>query len=97
VENDLVFVSFDIETGGTYCGIVQISAEMFHLVHDPSAQKNTHPTLIRLETTFNEYVNPGASAIWDPACSQIHGLTAGSPEIQATDGIGMVWRRFCDL
>jgi hypothetical protein len=75
---------------------VQISAEMFHLVHDPSAQKNTHPTLIRLETTFNEYVNPGASAIWDPACSQIHGLTAGSPEIQATDGIGMVWRCFCD-
>jgi hypothetical protein len=96
VENDLVFVSFDIETGGTYCGIVQISAEMFRLVHDPSAQQNTPPTLIHLETTFNEYVNHGASAIWDPACSRIHGLTAESPEIQAADGIGLVWRRFCD-
>ena len=45
---------------------------------------------------FNEYVNPGASAIWDPACSQIHGLTTESPEIQAADGIGLVWCRYCD-
>jgi hypothetical protein len=96
VENDLVFVSFDIETGGTYCVIVQISAEMFRLIHDPWAQQNTPPTLIRLETTLNKYVNPGASAIWDPACSRIHGLTAESPEIQDADGIAMVWCHFCD-
>ena len=97
VENDQVFVSFDIETGGTYCWIVQISAEMFRFVHDPSAQKDTPPTLICLETTFKEYVIHGACAIWDRACSQIHGLTAGSPKIQAVGGIvGMVWRGFCD-
>jgi hypothetical protein len=79
VGNNLFFVSFDIETGGTYCGIVQISAKMFRLVHDQSAQKPTPPP-------FNEYVNPGASAIWDPASSLIHGLTAESSEIQVADG-----------
>jgi hypothetical protein len=25
-----------------------------------------------------------------------YGLTAESPKIQAADGIGLVWRRFCD-
>ncbi len=84
-------MSFDIETGGTYCGIVQISAKMFRLMHDLLVDKKTPPNLIRHQTTFNKYVNPGASAIWDPACSQIHGLTAELPEIKAADGFGLVY------
>ena len=41
IENNTLFVSLDIETSGTHCGIVQLSAELFHLVHLPGAKKST--------------------------------------------------------
>ena len=95
-KNNLVFLSFDIGTGKNYCGIVQISAKMFHLMHKPTGKKNEPPTLIWPEETFNKHVNPGENAILDPVRSHIYGLTADSPKIKEADGMGIVWHQFCD-
>ena len=44
IENNTLFVSLDIETGGTHCGIVQLSAELFRSMHLPGAKKiNNQP------------------------------------------------------
>ena len=44
-----VFLSFDIETGGEKCGIIQISCECFQILNGEGERKGT----------FDEYVNPG--------------------------------------
>ena len=96
ITNRAVFVSLDIETGGTYCGIIQLSAEIFVILndeHDPTAE----PTICHNNETFNEYINPGENALWDPQCSSIHGLHAQSPEITNADSIFPVWSRFADF
>ena len=41
IENNTLFVSLDIETGGTHCGIVQLSAELFRLMHLRGQKKST--------------------------------------------------------
>ena len=35
ISNDTVFLSLDIETGGEYCGKLQLSAELFRIAHCP--------------------------------------------------------------
>ncbi len=30
----MVYVSFDVETGGEYCGVIQISANIFRVIDD---------------------------------------------------------------
>jgi len=59
IKNNALFVSLDVETGGTHFGIVQLSAELFRLVHLPGAKNNQQPTIVRLWDTFDAYVNPG--------------------------------------
>ena len=83
-ENRAIFVSLDIATGGVYCGIVQLSAEIFVVLydkHDPNAK----PTICHCNDTFNKYINPGENALWDAQCSSVHGLHAQSPEIINAD------------
>ena len=56
--NGIVYFSFDIETGGEYCGIVQISCQKFQLTeHNSEISAEVEPV------TFNSYVKPPPDAI----------------------------------
>lgn len=90
IDNQAVLCSFDIETGGEFCGIIQISAEIFR-ANDISG---ANPT-IRKACIFNEYVKPHDGALWDPNSTRIHGLSETSPQIQAANKIHTVWNNFC--
>ena len=96
MSNNAVFVSLDIETRGEYCGIIQLSAEMFLVMYDNSRSEKCQPTVVRLWDTFNEYVNPGANALWDDAATLVHGLHTTLPEIVEADDIGLVWCCFTE-
>jgi len=51
----MVYVSFDVETGGEYCGIIQMSANTFRI--------NNNDGKIERES-FDRYVKPRDGAIW---------------------------------
>jgi hypothetical protein len=67
-------MSLDLEHGGDYCGILQLSAEMLRVrigegrsvSHDKLDGFESHPNV------FNKYVNPGNNAIWDEHLTAIH-------------------------
>jgi hypothetical protein len=88
--NRIVFVSLDVETGGEYCGIIQLSAELF--------RKNTaNSTYNRVSEAFNQYVRPPDGTIWnEEACHASHGLTAESIQIKDGSPFVAVWVQFCD-
>jgi hypothetical protein len=73
-------VSLDIETGGTYCRIIQLLAEIFVVLYNQN-DSTAEPTICHNNETFNKYINLGENALWDPQCSSFHGLCAQSPEI----------------
>ena len=86
-----LFCSFDIETGGEFCGILQMSAQIFRVKNC-----NNKPNISIVEETFNHYVKPHDGAIWDPNATKIHGLTASSPKIMEADEINLVWHNFVE-
>ena len=91
-DGNIVFLSLDLETGGEYCGIVQLSGQLFR---QNMADKH-HMTFIAVEDTFNEYVRPPDGAFWnEEACRQSHGLTAQSPQIRNGLPFTTVWTNFC--
>ena len=53
-DNKIVFLSLNLETGGEYCGIIQLSVQLFRQNPADPQQK----TFIHVEETFNEYVRP---------------------------------------
>ena len=88
-QEKLVYISFDIETGGEYCGIVQISAQIFRVMnHNSTFESNIEPEI------FDEYVKPPDDAIWDPRACDVHGLSVDDERIVNADGILEVWNRF---
>ena len=88
-EGKAVFISFDIETGGDDCGIVQISAECFVL---DSTTSNGWGE--RLPNTFDSYVKPPPSAIWSDHATLVHGIHQGHPFIVDADSLGLFWGKF---
>ena len=96
-----VYVSFDIETGGEYCGILQISAEMVRVELSPVATKKGPSTTLdyastisRDTLTFNRFVKPGEGAIWNENVTSIHGLHSNHPSIVGADDMDTVWEQF---
>ena len=92
-----VLLSLDVETGGEYCGILQLSAEICRLTIQTSGRSSTKDTaaaILRDANTFNAYVRPADGAIFSEACTNIHGLTADSPCIQHASDIDVVWSQF---
>ena len=87
VSGNIVYCSFDIQTGGEFCGIVQMSAQKLRISGGNTIEVE--------EETFNAYVKPGDGAIWDERLTSIHGLSAAKPEIQSTPDIFEVWTHFC--
>ena len=100
MEGDVCLLSFDLEHGGEYCGVVQLSAELISL--EISEAPNGSVTGDKLEsavknpTNFNEYVNLGEGVIWDDYCTAIHGLRATDDCIKNAYGICLVWAGFLD-
>ena len=87
-----VFISFDIETGGEFCGILQVSAEIFR--QNPVDFMGTD--FIRDPDTFNEYVQPPKDALWnEQVCRNSHGLSANSDVIKSAHRFDIVWSNFC--
>ena len=84
-----IFVSFDIETGGEECGILQISAECFTLEQDVCKYGGQ-----RFSDTFDSYVKPSDSAVWSEHATKIHGLHRGHPSIINADPLESVWVEF---
>ena len=81
--NKVDFVSFDIETGGEFCGILQISAESDRIEvvptitsKSPSPNKDTAKVIKREGSVFKEFVRLEEGAIFDSHATAIHGLTA---------------------
>ena len=79
IQEKVVLVSFDIETGGEDCGICQISAVAFDL-HGNS-----------LCNDFDYYVKPPPGAKWDNHHTNVHGLHANHDCIKSADMVEIVW------
>ena len=88
-KNKLVFISFDLETGGEGCGIIQMSAQIFRIKNNEAEVE---------VNVFNEYVNPGREAVWnDQACMASHDLSPENEKIVNADTIDLVWTSFEDF
>jgi len=83
--NKIVCVSFDVETGGEYCRIIQISANIFRI-------NNDHGEIER--ESFERYMKPRDGAIWSSISTDVHGVHTNSPEIKNAKGIEKVWNEF---
>ena len=99
-----VYVSFDIETGREYCGILQLSAEMVRVELRPVETKKgssatmDYASLVSREAlTFNQFVKPGEGAIWNDNVTSIHGLHQNHSSIIGADDINTVWEQFVRL
>ena len=67
-----VFLSLDLEHGGDWVGLLQLSVETFCMIPDANG---TSFTAVREQHTFNEYVQPGPDALWNDAINtHSHGL-----------------------
>ena len=85
--NNLVFFSIDLEHGGDFAGILQLSAEAF--VVDSSGRTGKRLDL------FNEFVKPPSGCIFIPdSLSDKHGLTLQTQELQSAKLLPQVWGRF---
>ena len=96
-----VYVFFDIETGGEYCGILQLSAEMVRVELKPVERKKgasatfDYTSLVSREAlTFNRFVKSGERAIWNDNVTSIHGLHQNHPSIIGADDMDTVWEQF---
>ena len=81
----VVFISFDIETGGDDCGIVQLSSECFILSSNGDEGGGR-----RLKQTFNLYVKPHEYAIWSNHATEILDLHKRHPSIITVDPLQLV-------
>ena len=95
------YVSFDIETGGEYCGILQLSAEVVRVELQPVETKKgpsatiDYASLVSREAlTFNRFVKPGEGAIWNNNVTSIHRLHQNHPSIIGADDMDTVWEQF---
>ena len=99
LNNHSVFMSFHIETGGEYCGIVQISAELcrFELGAEgggASITKDIAKNIKRCPLVFNKYIKPDSNCVWSEACTAIHGLGPNDDRISSADPMRIVWHQF---
>ena len=78
-------MSFDKETAGESCGIVQISSQVFRMVHRNGVTESE----IKKET-FNKYVQPGMEAIWYERACSIHGWSKDDDRIVNADEIDVI-------
>ena len=89
---NIVFISFDLEHGGHFCGVTQISAVLFTL---GGVKDNDRSHDVVFEESFNRYVKPPDTAIWDKNAIETTGLSKDDERIVTADNINTVWNDFC--
>ena len=95
-----VFISFDIEIGGEYAGIIQLSTELSRIYIERPTKKTVFNKdevheVYREPNTFNRYINPGRGVHFEEQCLAVHGIHPSDPRITQADKISVVWRDFC--
>ncbi len=89
-EQNVVYCSFDIETGGDKCGILQLSTQLFRINREGEMNTCT-------EDIFDSYIKPPTGSVIDPKSTVVHGLCMSSLELQNAPVIEVVWGNFCDF
>jgi hypothetical protein len=84
----------DIEIGGEYAGIVQLSAEIVRmkLVTGQGVAQDQVKDVVRV-ATFDRYVKPKCD-IWDQRCIDIHQIHSEDECIVSAHNIDQVWLQF---
>jgi hypothetical protein len=94
------FISFDIETGGKYVGIVQLSAQLciIKLIADGSSTCKEKAKFITIApNVFDSYVNPNkAPGLWDERAIAVHGIAPNQRRITEADDMRIVWHNFTE-
>ena len=90
-----------METGGKYCGILQLSAEFIRAELTPTitskgpiASKDYLRNIDRSSNQFNDFVKSPDDAIYDKNATRIHGLHKQHPSIVEAQDIASVWGSF---
>mmetsp|Transcript_28371 Transcript_28371/g.67599 ORF Transcript_28371/g.67599 Transcript_28371/m.67599 type:complete len:1231 (+) Transcript_28371:374-4066(+) len=80
----IVFAHVDVEDGGPFCGLLQLSAVF--MGHD-----------FKVLGWFDRFIKPRDNAIWnEEGCRLSHGYTKDTPEIVNANNIEVVWKEFAD-
>ncbi len=93
-DGSAVFLSFDIEIGGEFAGIIQLSEELvwMNLVAGRGVVQDRLEEVERVET-FDSYVKPDCN-IWDQRCIDIHQIHPDNKCIVSAHNIDHVWGQF---
>ena len=79
-----IWVSFHIETGGPWCGIIQLSA----VFYDQD---------VVLLGQFDQYVKPPQFAVFLPQACECHGINHRDDQrLKGAPQIEVVWNYFCE-
>ncbi len=93
-DGSAVFLSFGIEIGGEYAGIIKLSAELVRmkLVAGRGVAQDRLEEVARVET-FDSYAKPDCD-IWDQRCIDIHQIHPNDECIVSANNIDHVWGQF---
>ncbi len=93
-DGSVVFLLFDIEIGGEFAGIIQLSAELVRmkLVAGNGVAQDQVEEVARV-ATFDSYVKPECD-IWDQRCIDIHQIHPDDERIVSAHNIDQVWVQF---
>jgi hypothetical protein len=93
-DGSAVFLSLDIEIGGEYAGIVQLSAEIVRmkLVAGRGVAQDRVEDMVRV-ATFDCYVKPECD-IRDQRCINIHQIHLEDERIVSAHNIDQAWSQF---
>lgn len=67
------FLLLHVETGVDFCGIIQLSSQIF-CITPPSSTTNTPKIITTIEDLFNKHVNPLEGAIWSQHTNNAYGI-----------------------
>ena len=91
---EAVFLSFDVETGGDHCGIVQLLCQIFRII--PGTSSSDPPKIVTTkDDIYNKYVKPPEGAMWSKHAINIHGITPSDNRVQLAETIETLWTDFC--
>jgi DNA polymerase III epsilon subunit-like protein len=94
------FISFDIETGGEYAGIVQLSAQLCIVKltdNGSSTLKDKAESIIIAPEVFDSYVNPNKPhGLWDECAIAVHGIAPKQRRITEADDMRIVSHNFME-
>ncbi len=93
-DGSAVFLSLDIEIGGEYAGMFQLSAEIvwMKLFAGRVVVQDQVEEVVRM-ASFDSYVKP-ESEVWDQRCINIHQIHPEDKHIVSANNIAHIWLQF---